>query len=505
MADSRSKNVSRNIIFAFTNKMVGFILPFIARTIILYLLGKNFLGIGSLFSSILSFLSMAELGLSSALVYTMYKPVVDQDEDKICALLSYYKWFHRRIGLVMLGLGTALMPFLPYLIKGDVPEGINVYILFYIYLMNSVISYFFAGYKQSILTAHQRSDLISKIKIGVEFSVEIGQIVVLVLFKNFYVYALVPMAGKILTNLMNEYVTNKLYPTLQCRGKISAEDRNAIRKRVSGLVGTKLNSIVVHSADMMVISAFLGLSDTAAYGNYYYILNAVSAFVALFFSSMTASVGNSIVTETLEKNLVLFKRIEFINAWISGWSAACLLCLYHPFMEFWTHGKTMYPIGVEILLTVYFFVYTVQKTMFLFKDASGIWYEDRFRPYACMILNVFFNIVLVQIIGIYGVVLSTIIAFAISIPWVNRTLFSALFKRSSIPNLMTIGYYILVTICVATVTYIVTAPICYGLKGILIRAVICVVLPNIMFLFFYGFKKEFKWLLDRFLKKKSLR
>jgi len=397
--------------------------------------------------------------------------------------------------------GTLLTPFIPYLIKGEAPAGTNVYILFYIYLLNSVISYFFAGYKQSLLTAHQRTDITSKITLFVNIFIQAGQIAALVMTRNFYVYAFVPILGTILTNTLNLIVTNKRYPELKCRGDLEREDRDAIKKRLGGLVGTKLNSIVVHSADMLVVSAFLGLTHTAVYGNYYYIMNAVNAFVVLFFSSLTAGVGNSIITETMERNYALFKKISFINAWISGWCAVCLMCLFHPFMIRWAGEELTYPFGVELLLVIYFFVFTIQRTMLVFKDAAGIWYEDRYRPYVCMILNVVLNLVLVNIVGIYGVVGSSVAAFAISVPWVSYTLFHTLFKRGSLSNLLSIGYYGLVTTVAATATYLITRGMRQGTVGIAMRFLICLIVPNLIFLAFYGFKPEFAQVMDMIFKR----
>ncbi len=500
MADSRSKNTSRNIVFAFANKVVAMVLPFISRTIILYLLGDRYLGIDSLFASVLSFLSLAELGVGSAIVYSLYKPIEENDTEKICAYLAYYRKLYRWIGSIMLGVGTVLLPVIPYLMKGESPDGTNVYVLFYLYLINSVISYFFAGYKQSLLIAHQRTDIKSKITLLINILIQVGQIVVLVITQNIYVYALVPIAGTIITNVMNAWITNKRYPELQCRGALEAEAKEAIQKRLTGLIGTKMNSIVVHAADMIVVSAFLGLTATTIYGNYYYIMSAVNSFVLLFFSSMTASVGNSLITETIDKNLRLFKKIAFMNAWITGWCSVCLLCLYHPFMLIWTGEKLAYPLGMEIALVVYFFMFSSQRAMLMFKDAAGIWYEDRYRPYVCMIANVVLNVVLVQVIGIYGVVLSSIVAFAISIPWVNHTLFKTLFKRGEWNNLLSMAYYALVTVGAAVVTWIVTGLLPLGEERIvaigwlLVRALICLVVPNLIFALCYGFKPEFKQL-----------
>lgn len=497
MADSRSKNTVRNIVFAFANKMVAILMPFISRTIILYLLGEEYLGVGSLFTSILSFLSLAELGLGSAIVYSLYKPIEEQDTDKICAFLAYYRQLYRWIGGVMLAVGTLMLPIIPYLIKGEPPEGANVYILFYLYLINSVISYLFAGYKQCLLVAHQRSDIRSKITLATNILIHTGQIIALVATRDFYVYAFVPIAGTILTNVLNSWVTSKQYPEYQCRGKLDTEDKQAIQKRLGGLVGTKLNSIVVHAADMIVVSAFLGLTATSVYGNYYYIMSAVNSFVVLFFSSMTASVGNSLITETIEKNHVLFKRIGFVNAWITGWCSVCLLCLYHPFMILWTGEALTYPFGVEVALVIYFFLFSSQRTMLVFKDAAGIWYEDRYRPYVCMVTNIVLNLMLVHIWGIYGVVVSSIVAFAISIPWVNHTVFRTLFKTGSYKNLLTMGYYAIVTVAGAGITWVVAGLVPMGesrtesIGWLLARVGICLVVPNVIFAVCYCRKPEF--------------
>lgn len=513
MADSRSKNASRNIVFAFANKIIAIVLPFVSRTIILYLLGEEYLGVGSLFTSILSFLSLAELGLGSAIVYSMYKPIEENDKDKICEFLSYYRTFYRIIGTVMLFLGTILLPAIPYLIKDEPPAGVNVYILFYLYLINSVISYFFAGYKQSLLVAHQRSDIKSKITMIVSILIQVGQIVVLVLTRNFYAYAIVPIVGTILTNALNAWVTNKRYPEFRCRGKLGAEERKGIKKRLTGLIGTKMNSIVVHAADMIVISAFLGLTSTTMYGNYYYIMSAVNSFVVLVFSSMTAGVGSSLITETTEKNMKLFGKIGFINAWITGWCSVCMLCLFRPFMLLWVGESLTYPIGVDIGMVLYFFLFSIQRTIIVFKDAAGIWYEDRFRPYVCMGVNLVLNLLLVQVWDVYGVIVSSLAAFLISVPWINSTLFRTLFKTGGSKNLLKICFYGLVTLVSGVVTFGICCFIpegegrVAGLMWLGVRGVICLVVPNLLFLLFYfkspDFKPAFRMVTGRFRRKKS--
>ena len=503
MKDTRTANATRNVIFGVINRFVTLVLPFVTRTIVLYLFGASFLGIGTLFSSILSFLSLAELGLGTAIVYTMYRPIAENDYIRLNALLNYYRKLYRIIGLVILVIGTLLVPAVPFLIKKDPPAGINVYLLYYLYLINSVVSYFFAGYKQSLLAAHQRNDITSNITTGVNLFVQFGQIFILYCTKNFYAYAIIPIIGTLITNALNSYITNKKYPNIKCTGEIDSVTRKGIYKRLSGLFGTKLNSIVVHSADVMVISAFLGLSMTAQYGNYYYIMNAICGFIMVMYSSLTAGIGNKLVTDSLEENYSFFKKLSFVNAWIAGWCSVCLLCLYEPFMHIWVGDKLKLGMAFVICMVGYFFVYTIQRTVLTFKDAAGLWSEDKLRPYVSMIVNIVSNLVLVRIIGIYGIVLSTIIAFTISLPWANYVLYKKLFKKPPIKNIIGILRYLLITLVAALPTYLICIKIPDGIGWFLCRAVICCVVPNLIFWLFFRKFNEYKYFKNIILLYKS--
>lgn len=480
--ESRTKNVLRNIIFGTASKIVTLLLPFLTRTMLLYLMGTISLGVSTLFTSILSFLSLAELGFGSAVVYTMYKPIAENDIESINALLNYYRRLYRIIGIIILAFGILLTPFLKYLIKGDTPEGVNLYILFYLYLFNSVVSYFFSGYRQSLLTAYQRTDIKEKIAIIITICVRICEIIAIYLTRNLYIYVLVTIAGTLCTNLITAIVTRRMFPEIECRGQIPIQTRLAIRNRLSGLFGTKLNSIVVNQADTIIISAFLGLTLLTQYGNYYYILNAVSGFVMMFFTSMTASIGNKIASDSIEEVYILFKKINFINNWIVGWCSICLLCLYHPFMLIWVKSDLTLPVLMSVLMTVYFYIYQIQRTLLTFKDAGGLWYEDRYRPYVSMTFNLISNLVLVQFIGIYGIVTSTIIAFFISLPWCNHVVFKNMFHMSSFYNLINMVFNFGITCVIGIITYFICLWFPVSIIGLIQRLIICVIFPNILYL-----------------------
>ena len=493
MSDSRTKNATRNIVYGVIGRIVSLILPFTTRTIVLYLLGTSYLGIGTLFSSILGFLNLAELGLGSAIAYSMYKPVAENNTEMVCAILLYFRRLHRVIGMVILLVGLLMMPFLDNFIKGETPTNINIYILYSIYLLNSVLSYLWAGYKQSLFASHQRLDISSKVFMIVNVFIHFTQILVLLLSKNFYIFAFVPIAGTLISNITIAVLTKKMYPELYCTGELSNGMKQGIRKNISGLIGTKLNSIVVHSADSIVISAFLGLKLTAQYGNYYFIINSLTGFIVVLFSSLTSSVGNKIALDSMDNNYQLFRKLSFINAWIVGWCSICLVCLYQPFMEMWVGRELMFDFGFAILMALYFYMYQIQKTILIYKDAAGLWYVDRFRPYFSMIINIVGNILLVQMIGIYGVALSSIIAFLISIPWINHVLFKNLFMLQSWKNLLDTLKYFAITATTTAVTYAICLISVEGPLGLMQRMLICILVPNLVFWLCFRNSEEFRY------------
>lgn len=491
MESSRTKNVSRNVLYGIIYKITSLVLPFVTRTLLLYLLGAKSVGVSTLFSSILVFLSLAELGFASAVVYTMYKPISNSDFTTLNALLNYYRRLYRCVGIAVLTVGLLLTPFLPYLIKGETPDGVNLYLLFFLYLINSVISYFFAGYRQSLLIAHQRSDIRDKIAMLVTIGVRIGEVLAIYFTRSLYVFVLCMILGTLTTNVVTAIVTRKMYPDLRCKGEVSKEIKQSINKRLGGLFGTKLNAIVVHQADTVIISTFLGLTLLAQYGNYYFIISALSGFVMAFFSSMTASIGNKIAVDSREEVFKLFKKINFINNWIVGWSSICLLCLMHPFMIIWVKDDLTLPILMTFLMTLYFYIFQIQRTILTFKDAGGLWYEDRYRPYVSMVINLLFNIMLVQFIGIYGVVLSTIIAFFISIPWCNYIVFKNMFYKSATLNLIRMFKNFILTCFIGMLTYLICGLFPISIIGLIERLMICIFVSNTLYILFFYKTEEY--------------
>lgn len=480
MEMNRSRNATRNIIFGVILKIYQLVLPFAMRTIIMYELGVKYLGLNSLFTSILQVLNLAELGVGSAMVFSMYKPIAHGYSKTICALMKLYKIYYRVIGLVVLASGLVLLPFIPKLIAGDVPDSINIYVLYLLNLLATVFTYWLFAYKNSILQAHQRQDVVSKVTIVTDTCKYILQIGMLFAFHNYYYYVCVLLLSQIFNNILTAIVSNKLYPQFQAEGKLPKETVKEINQKIKDLFTSKLGFTIVSSADTVVISAFLGLEALAIYQNYYYIINAVMGFVAIVYSSITAGVGNSMIVYDTEKNYRDYRIFTFLACWITAFCVSCFSGLFQPFMKLWMGKELLLPYPLVILLCVYFWVYEYIMMASVYKDAGGIWHEDRFRPLLSGLVNLSLNLLTVKLLGLYGIVLSTIISMVvISAPWITSNIFKLIFKKSAKKYISKVGYYLFTAIVATTVTNIIIKFIPdNGWLWFVVKAAVCVVVSN---------------------------
>lgn len=497
----RTKNSVRNFIWGIINKSITLLLPFFIRNVIINVLGKEYLGLNNLFTSILNVLSLAELGVGSAMVYAMYKPIAEENREMICALLSLYKKLYRIIGLVIFVIGMVLLPFLPFLIKGGV-KGININVLYLIFLLDTVLSYLMYAYKNSLLIAHQRTDISSNIGSIVHLMLNLFQLIILIVLKNYYIYILMKPVFRIVNNYMIKIVTERIYPDYKPSGQIAKEQRTEIFQHIKALLGHKIGVTVISSADSLVISAFLGLDILAIYSNYYYIISFVISIMGILFDGMLAGIGNSIVTETKQKNYYLFKNINFVTMWFVTWCTVCLLCLFQPFMKIWMGEKMLLSNSSLYFIVLYYYTWQFRCTGLYFKDAAGMWKADFWKPYVAAVVNILGNIILVKTIGINGVFISTIICMIfIYFPWETKVVFEKLLKRSCKEYLICQIIYSIEALFICIVTYLICESVSFtGDFEIVVRGVICITLPNALFLIFNSKNVGFKYVNDKFRK-----
>lgn len=490
MKIERTRNAGRNIVFGVLHTLYNIFVPFLIRTLLIKLLGEQYLGLNALFASILQVLNLAELGVGSAMVYSMYRPIVEDDTDAICALMGMYRRYYFFIGLFIAAAGLIVTPFLPSLVKIDtVPADVNVYILYLINLSATVLSYWLFAYKNCLLSAHQRTDVTSKVNIISSTVTYILQISVLLFLRNFYLYSCVVLSVGIIGNLVTALIVNHMYPHYHPRGRLSAEVTASIGRNIRDLFTSKVGAVIYDSADTIVISAYLGLSMLAIYQNYYYVLSSVGAFLLVVFRAITAGIGNSFTVESTQKNFGDFRKLTFIICWLSGFCAACLLCLYQPFMELWMGKRLMFSFPMVIFFSLYFYLRQVNNVLTTYKDATGIWHEDRWRPLTAALSNLVMNLILVRFIGIYGVILSTVLAMVlIGQPWLLHNLFTVIFEKKDLPAYIRelLSYTALAAIsCALTYGLCLCLPNIGLLPILVLRLVICILVPNAIFFVCY--------------------
>lgn len=479
----RTQNSLRNIGFGMINRIVSILFPFIVRTIFIKILGEEYLGLNSLFSSILQVLNLADLGFASAIVASMYKPIAEEDIEKVSALMALYKKLYKIIGLGILAIGLVMTPFIRYLINGTPPENINIYTLWILYLANTVVSYLFYAYKVSLINAHQRNDITEKIGTASRIIFSILQILAVILLKDIYAYVLLTVINSIVYNMWCAKECDKRYPQYVCAGELDIKTKKQITNNVGALALQKIGNTVSISLDSIIISAFLGLKTVAIYGNYYYVVSAVAIFINLIYGAVVASIGDSIATESSEKNWHDFKIFFFLNTWLVGWCCICFICLFQDFMTIWMGKDLLFGIGTVLCLVLRFYFEQVRKVILTYKDAAGMWWADKWRPIVGCLVNLILNIVMVKAIGVVGVMLSTVISYAmVEIPWETHALYKYYFDKSELSyykQLLTATISLVVS---GMVTYKICTYICFNhIVSLFIKGVVCTIIPNLIF------------------------
>jgi len=351
-----TKNAFRNTLWGAVYRLVALLGPFIIKTIIIKKLGMEYSGLNTIFNSILTVLNLANLGFSGSLVYTMYEAVAKEDNAAICAMLNFFRTVYRIIGLVILAMGIAVMPFLPRLVGEGVPAGANLYVMFAIYLMATVMDYILFGYVNAIFSAYQREDTRLKI-MTVRYIVQYAlEIVILVVFANYYLYLLTLPLMVIPNSLANYYAAKKQYPQIYCVGTPSKEVRSSVYHRVKTLFAHKVGNTMLVNVDSIIISSFLGLSVQSIYSNYYYILTAVNGVVEIITNGCLAGIGNKLIVDTEEENHRMFLNLTYGWVALIGFCTACMLCLYQPFIGgVWIGEYGLLDEPVVVLLVMMFY------------------------------------------------------------------------------------------------------------------------------------------------------
>ena len=491
----RSKNTKRNIIAGEADRLSGILLPFIVRTMIIHQMGASYLGLTGLFYSIIQMLNLAEMGFGMAITFSMYKPIADNDAKTINALLKFYARIYRVVGAIIGAAGLLMLVFLPYMIEGEIPQDINIYLLYLIYLADACINCFLYPERKALLTAYQRNDVTSNVHILTQAGMYIMQMIFIALSRNFYLYALTVPVSTICFSLGCAYRSKKIFGQYRCEGELDPESSREIKKQVIGLMVRKVASMSRNAFDSIFVSAFLGLSITAIYGNYYYVMDAVVMLLAVVKNSMAGGVGNSIAMEPVKKNLRDMHTINFLFMWISGWCAICMLCLYQPFMRLWVGDDMTLPNTYAILFAAYFYILKMADIRILYSESVGLWWQARYLSVVEAAANLVLNWLFTRLWGLAGIVFATMLSYAVfNFVGGARILYKHYFSNENIlPYFGMHLKYFAVTAGIGAVTYAIVRLLpLSGVPELLVTGVLCVIIPGALYFLVYRNTEDFK-------------
>lgn len=496
---TRTQNIRKNLIFNIIKYVTNLLLQFVLRTVLIYYMGAEYLGLNGLFTNIFSFLNLAELGIGSAIVFSMYKPIAENDIEKVKALQNLYKKFYIIISLVVGMIGLAITPFIKYLMSGGVTVDINIYILYLMYLLYTLVGYW-SAHKRSLLFAYQRNDVENKIRTICIIGMSIVQIVVLILFKNYYLYFSISILFTLIECILIQVCANKLFPEINGKSQpLDKEIKKEITKNVAALSMHKIGGAVVFSTDNILISAFLGVVVLGAYSNYSLISSSIISIFALLNNALSASIGNLVASNSVNYVYDRFNKINFIYSYMSSFCTICLITLFQPFVAKWTGGgEYMLEFSTVIIICLSFYLSRLRSPIMLFKDAAGIFWQDRWKPIVEAIVNLVASIVLVKLIGLSGIFVGTIISTLVAPFWVEPcVLYKYYFKRSVKSYFVRYLLDFLIMCAGCVITYFICSFIPDGSIWMLIlKFIVCIVVSNMLLILAYFPTKEFKELFE---------
>ena len=493
---SRVKNSRRNVISGAIRQIVSIGLQFVLRTTIIYILGAEYQGLNGLFTSILTILNLSDLGFSAAVTFILYKPIAEGNQEEINSILAYLKKVYYIIGTVVLAIGLIIMPFLPRLISGNYPADINIYVLFSIYLINSVISYFLFAYNNALLTAYQREDIVSNSFTITLFISRSIQIILLFIYRNYYFYAIMLPLGSIFNNLLVQYYSKKYFPQSIPSGIIDRKIKNELNSQVKAVFVDRISDVARNSFDNIVLSSMLGLVAVTVYDNYYYIYSAIIGFMGVLVHGVKASIGNSLVAESVEKNKKDLDTFTFIFMWIAGWFTVCLFSLYQPFMEIWMKGNTelILSFGNMTLFCVYFYSMSMTYSKNAYLEAKGLFKECQKWYVSEAIMNLLLNILLGYLFGITGILIATILTILVlNFFGGTKVLFDNYFQDGRKKYFAKHILYACVTVICSVITWLLCSVVNFNsILGMICKIAICTIIPNILFWLIYHRMDVFK-------------
>lgn len=497
MSESRTKKTLINTSFAVLSRIASMVFGFIQKTIFIRTLGMSYTGVSGLFSDILVVLSLAELGIGSAIAFSLYKPIAQNDYRHIAQLMNFFKKAYRMIAFSVFGLGLCVIPFLGHIVTNvpDIKESITL--IFFLYIVNTAVTYLLV-YKNTLLVASQNQYVVSNIQTVFIIFRTVFECVFLLLLRDFLIYLLLEILFSLLQNITINLVATRRYPQLkQYRGEsITKEERKTLFRDIKALMLYKVANVILTGTDSTIISAFLGTGRVGIVGNYKTIKGYVTSIVAQFYNSINPSLGNLAAVESREAQYRFFQKLNFGTFWIACFCSTCFYCLFNPFILIWLGSENwLLSSWTVAMLVLDYYLSTMIGPIGAFRMANGLFVKTKYMALFKAALNLVISLALVKPCGVFGVLFGTVLSCVLTQMWYEpKVLFEDVFgKKVSRYFAVSLFYFAVTAACCAAITGVMYFLPTFGAwSGLLIRFALCLLVPNGVIFLLYRKTQEFR-------------
>lgn len=499
--ESSIKNIKTGILLQIVTVVFGFI----ARKVFVSYMGIELLGINGLLSNVISMLSLVELGVGTAIFYSLYKPLAEKDYNQVHAIMNLYEKLYRYIAIAVLTLGVLITPFLKYFVNTNISMS-YVKLIYFIFVIDSALSYILT-YRRNILLADQKMHIFNRLSVLYSIGCSIAQIGIIIITKNYILYLVIKIVLVLIQNLQIYRITNKRYPYLNetLKEPLKKEIKNDIIKNTKALLVINIAAYFVFGTDNILLSYFLGVSIVGIYSNYSIIVSTIEGLILRIFQGIQASFGNFLLEESLDKAYEIFNVLYFVNFWISTFCSVSLIVLLNPFIEI-VFGEDMLFSIVTIFFIVYnFYIKSMTSSVEVVKNGAGLYSPYPFAKYWSIvegILNLVASIILVKYfkLGALGVFAGTTISRLVTLiidPFnVHRYIFKTSIKNYFFKYIEYTSIFFVITGLVIFITKVIAFNNLF--VEFIFKGICCIIIPNTIILLLFFRSKEFKYLIGKF-------
>jgi len=500
----RTKHSFKNALFSFGNTFIITILSFFARKIFVEVLSTYYLGLNGLFTNLISMLSLAELGIGTAITFSLYEPLANNNKAKIKALMQFYKKAYYIIAGIIFSSGFVLSFFLNYIVKESERGSGYLQLVFILFLLNTSITYLFS-YKRTLITADQKKYKLVPYLTGFKVILIIAQSTVLILTQNFILYLITKVIVTIVENvIINRYI-NKKYKFINSdiNKDLPVEEKKLIKKNVKAMFFHKIGSYIINGTDNIIISSFINVSTVGLYSNYGLVINTIKTFLSKIINSTTASFGDLIAKENKSKQQEVFNQINFLTFWSFSWAIICLYILLNPFISLWLGKNYLIEQTIINIVLMNLFLVGMRIPLGIMISASGLFEKNKFIPLIQSAINLIVSIILVRKIGLAGVFMGTLVSSIAAPNWYRPiVVYKYIFDDSVINYFKELFFYLFVFIINIIITNEIKTLFFseVNLINFIFNMLMCTIIPNLIIIIIFHKTNEFKKTKKMFVK-----